>query len=401
MDRTFWACWGLAAALCGPFGQALAQVKEPAEGAATQTSKESASEKGQEGAPKKDKQSEGSKASEASVGDSKKEAKAAPKARPKVVKELAVDADMATPQTLAAQIKAAMAGRPISGASKLSAVAPSAPNAPKQERRRDPGKTLGKPIAKGAGASKPASFTTKTVASNFLASKPAAPWGYGAADGPARWASLDPSYALCDGGREQAPIHIETDKTLLGAADEVELRFGIAQGKMSAPHGALEAELASGQAWFGARGERYEVEAGWLSTPSTQRINFKGAPMGVLWLGRSSSGARALLAVDVEEGPPNGALDAMLRALPLSAKDKAGWAPGVDLSALIPPPGRRKHIQYMGSLPRPPCSEGVLWIVMRERVQASPEQIQTIAKLYPQTARPVQPAHGRRVREQQ
>ena len=52
----------------------------------------------------------------------------------------------------------------------------------------------------------------------------------------------------------------------------------------------------------------------------------------------------------------------------------------------------------MGSLTTPPCSEGVLWMVMRNPVSISPEQIGIFARLYPMNARPIQSAGGRLIK---
>ena len=53
----------------------------------------------------------------------------------------------------------------------------------------------------------------------------------------------------------------------------------------------------------------------------------------------------------------------------------------------------------MGSQTTPPCSEGMLWMVMRQPVQLSPEQIGVFARLYPMNARPIQQASGRLIKE--
>ena len=53
----------------------------------------------------------------------------------------------------------------------------------------------------------------------------------------------------------------------------------------------------------------------------------------------------------------------------------------------------------MGSLTTPPCSEGVLWLVLKQPAQLSAEQLAVFAKLYPMNARPIQQASGRMIKE--
>jgi carbonic anhydrase len=53
----------------------------------------------------------------------------------------------------------------------------------------------------------------------------------------------------------------------------------------------------------------------------------------------------------------------------------------------------------MGSLTTPPCSEGVLWMVMKRPVPISSEQLAIFARLYPMNARPLQSAAGRMIKE--
>jgi carbonic anhydrase len=47
----------------------------------------------------------------------------------------------------------------------------------------------------------------------------------------------------------------------------------------------------------------------------------------------------------------------------------------------------------------PPCSEGVLWMVMKQPVPISVEQVAIFARLYPMNARPIQQADGRLIKE--
>ena len=57
-----------------------------------------------------------------------------------------------------------------------------------------------------------------------------------------------------------------------------------------------------------------------------------------------------------------------------------------------------RYYTYMGSLTTPPCSEGVLWLVMKQPVQVSQDQINIFSRLYRNNARPIQPSGGRLIK---
>ncbi|HEX6733288.1 MAG TPA: carbonic anhydrase family protein, partial [Azonexus sp.] len=69
----------------------------------------------------------------------------------------------------------------------------------------------------------------------------------------------------------------------------------------------------------------------------------------------------------------------------------------VDLDAFLP--ASRNYYAYMGSLTTPPCTEGVLWLVLKQPVAVSPAQIDIFSRLYRHNARPTQPVAGRLIKE--
>ena len=69
----------------------------------------------------------------------------------------------------------------------------------------------------------------------------------------------------------------------------------------------------------------------------------------------------------------------------------------VGINPLFLLPAGRGYFRYSGSLTTPPCTEPVLWYVMSEPLDISPEQLQRIALAVGMNARPVQPLNGRMV----
>ena len=69
-----------------------------------------------------------------------------------------------------------------------------------------------------------------------------------------------------------------------------------------------------------------------------------------------------------------------------------------NLRALLPP--GIHHVSYHGSLTTPPCNEGVQWIVLRDPITMSAQQVEQFVSVIGHNARPIQPLHGRQIREE-
>ena len=53
----------------------------------------------------------------------------------------------------------------------------------------------------------------------------------------------------------------------------------------------------------------------------------------------------------------------------------------------------------MGSLTMPPCTEGVLWMVLKQPAQVGAEQVAIFSRVFRSNARPLQAANGRLIKE--
>ena len=109
-------------------------------------------------------------------------------------------------------------------------------------------------------------------------------------------------------------------------------------------------------------------------------------------------GGLAVVAVLLEKGNEHPLIQTVWNYLPLEkGLDVSPPNVALDLNRLLPE--SRAYYTYMGSLTTPPCSENVLWMVFKQPVQISADQIAVFSRLYRNNARPVQPAQGRLVKE--
>ena len=72
-------------------------------------------------------------------------------------------------------------------------------------------------------------------------------------------------------------------------------------------------------------------------------------------------------------------------------------AASIDLNTFLP--ANRNYYTYMGSPTTPPCSEGLLWLVLKQPVSISADQLNIFSRLYRNNARPIQPSASRLIKE--
>ncbi len=220
-------------------------------------------------------------------------------------------------------------------------------------------------------------------------------WGYAGPGAPENWHRIAPAYALCAAGKRQAPIDIRGGIRV--DLETIRFDYRPTRFRITDTGRTVQVDVAEGNA-IAVMGRSWQLEHLVFRRPAEERVHGKTYEMSVQLVHRDFAGNLAIVAVLVERGPEHAAIQTLWNHMPLD-KGLSVEPPGVaiDLAQLLPE--RRDYYTYMGSLTTPPCTENVLWMVLKEPIQMSPEQIGIFARLYPHNARPVQPAHGRLVKE--
>jgi carbonic anhydrase len=232
---------------------------------------------------------------------------------------------------------------------------------------------------------------------------PAAPvhkdvhWSYAGEGAPAHWGKLKPEYATCANGKRQSPIHIEDGETLKGPAEAIEFRYEPSKGTVTNNGHTVEVSVY-GDNSLTVRGSTYQLVQFHFHHPSEERINGQGYPMVGHFVHRNDLGQLAVLAVLLEAGEANKLIENVWTHMPLDVNDSVRMPPDlINVNDILPQD--RRYYQYLGSLTTPPCTEGVLWLILKQPVTISRAQLRLFGQLYANNARPVQPLHGRPVRD--
>lgn len=219
-------------------------------------------------------------------------------------------------------------------------------------------------------------------------------WDYEGVGGPENWAKLDPKNKVCAIGERQSPIDIKD-----GIKVDLEpIKFTYRPSTFRIVDNGHTIQVELGDNSISLTGKTYELVQFHFHRPSEEKVNGQRFDMVVHLVHKSDDGQLAVVAVLLERGTENPFIQTLWNNMPLE-KNMPVEPPTtlVDLNTLLP--ATRNYYTYMGSLTTPPCSEGVLWLVMKQPVQVSQDQINIFSRLYKNNARPIQPSGGRLIKE--
>jgi carbonic anhydrase len=220
-------------------------------------------------------------------------------------------------------------------------------------------------------------------------------WGYAGPGAPENWAKLRAEYATCGKGKRQSPIDIRGGIKV--DLDPIRFDYRPTQFRIIDNGHTVQVDVADNSS-ITITGRTYRLVQFHFHRPSEERINGRQFEMVAHLVHKDYDGNLAVIAVPIDRGTEHPLIQTLWNHMPLEV-GMTVQPPGVviDLTKLLPT--EREYYTYMGSLTTPPCTENVLWMVFKNPIQVSPEQVGIFARLYPNNARPIQPAHDRLIKE--
>lgn len=215
-------------------------------------------------------------------------------------------------------------------------------------------------------------------------------WSYKGAGAPEHWGDLQPDFRICGLGLEQTPIDLNT--SVSAGLGSVEPSFQAMPLRVVNNGHTIQVNCDAGS---GTRinDKPYELLQFHYHHPSEHLLSGVRFDLECHFVHRSAAGELAVLGVFIRPGAHNPALDVIWNAMP--STEGPELKPGSTVRPADMLPRGRGYYRYFGSLTTPPCSEGVLWTVYKDPIEASSEQVRRFAALFPVNARPVMPLNRR------
>ncbi|MEO8325533.1 MAG: carbonic anhydrase family protein [Nitrospirota bacterium] len=224
-------------------------------------------------------------------------------------------------------------------------------------------------------------------------------WDYMGIDGPEHWGMLDAGYMVCEKGREQSPIDVKTSQD---SETQSPLVFHYQSSPVHVVNNSHTVQVnykAGSMVLF--NGQEYELRQFHFHDPSEHHIDGKSYPIEMHLVHQSPSGHLLVIGVLIQSGEQNPILDQagkwieqkLGHRIPIEGEDIRS---GLILNVKDLLPKNTSHFySYHGSLTTPPCSEGVQWIILKEPLEVSEQQVQRFVNTIGHNARPIQLPSGR------
>lgn len=218
-------------------------------------------------------------------------------------------------------------------------------------------------------------------------------WTYEGAEGPENWDDLCVGYMECS-GQSQSPVDISHPVAGTNLSAIATNYHESATHILNNGH-TIQFTYDTGSE-ITVNGAVYKLLQFHFHTPSEHTLNGQHYPMEVHLVHKNeATGNLAVIGVFFEDGAENELLKKYLGHLPEHHDETYDAADQFSAADLLP--AGTGYYTYPGSLTTPPCSEIVTWLVMKDHITASHEEIEEIEALEHQNNRPVQGLNGRTV----
>ncbi len=220
-------------------------------------------------------------------------------------------------------------------------------------------------------------------------------WSYEGEGSPIHWASIKSEYQMCGIGKNQSPINLSD----FHRVNKKQIGFKYYQGGSEIVNNGHSIQVNYNRGNFvTVEGKRYALKQFHFHTPSEHQIEGRSFPLEAHFVHQDEKGNLLVIGVMYEEGEQNPELSNLLPQVSPNIGEKRTLKPIANASALMA--SDLDYYRYNGSLTTPPCSEGVVWLILKKPTNASASQIEALSQMMKSpNNRPIQKINARIIEE--
>jgi carbonic anhydrase len=207
------------------------------------------------------------------------------------------------------------------------------------------------------------------------------------------WANI--GYNDC-GGNIQSPINIQTSETIKALLGDIQFNYSPFAFTI-VDNGHTIQVMDKGGNTISLNGTAFTFRQFHFHAHSEHKIDGAASPMELHLVHQDAAKNILVLGIMLEEGAPNPFVENIWKHIPTEKKKEIATTETVQLLDVLP--ANKSYYNYTGSLTTPPCSQGLQWIVFKNKVTLSKPQIERFTKIYHDNVRPIQPLNNRLVLE--
>ncbi|XP_048138316.1 alpha carbonic anhydrase 4-like isoform X2 [Rhodamnia argentea] len=221
----------------------------------------------------------------------------------------------------------------------------------------------------------------------------------GTGKGPKEWGQIDQRWQACGTGNLQSPIDLLNERVqVFPNLGKLKRDYKPAPAFVRNRGHDITVTWKGDAGKININGTYYKLLQCHWHSPSEHTFNGSRYDLELHIIHLSSRGEIAVIGIVYKYGRPDPFLTKLLEHIKVVRKED------IDLGVINPGIikfGSRKYFRYIGSLTVPPCTEGVVWTIVRKVRTVSREQVEALREAvhdgYESNARPTQQLEGRAV----
>ncbi|KAB8039747.1 hypothetical protein GCL60_05650 [Silvanigrella paludirubra] len=201
------------------------------------------------------------------------------------------------------------------------------------------------------------------------------------------------NFNSCSNGKKQSPVNIVTSELKTNSMlPKIETNYQLSPLIIKNNQHTIKAKFDNINSITLGK-VKYSLLQFHLHTPSEHKLDGKNSDLELHLVHQNDSGEYAVLAILMRSGKENLALKQFFENLPNEDHAIVNTNLKINLNDILP--SNLSYYSYFGSLTTFPCDEKVNWIILKNVVEVSEEQIQKFKTIFPNNARDTHPLNDR------